>query len=224
MAAVLRNDAKSIIEGLALGANPNLVDGERRSPLVMASMKGMEAAVDALISGGADANPKAGHAPLQIAAEAGHLNRIKRLVAAGAHVNKPFSALVLAARSQHIEAVELLLDLGADTEHCPFGFTALIYAAMCGNVALINLLLDRGASIDACPWDQTALMYAAQECETQAISVLLARGADVFRVAKLGRTVLDIARYNGCPVDCLLELQNYGAVGGKLPWYLRTGE
>jgi ankyrin repeat protein len=95
-------------------------------------------------------------------------------------------ALVWAAKSDRVEVLAPLVELGADADGDPYRGTALIWAAACGRVASIERLIELGAD----PSRQatfggpdhgqgvTALHIAAQSGQMKAVQALLAAGAD----------------------------------------------
>lgn len=89
------------------------------------------------------------------------------------------SPLILAANHGHLEAVELLLDAGADIEHMnSFDETALWFAA-CGNhIEVLRHLIFRGAALNSRNRNQeTALMAAIQQGQAAAVDALIEAGA-----------------------------------------------
>ena len=104
------------------------------------------------LAAGTGAKP-GGRTALQAAAEAGHLEIVKRLLAAGADVNMPAAkpggrtALQAAAKAGHYEVVERLLAAGADVNMpaTVFGETALQGASRAGHSEIVKSLLAAGA-------------------------------------------------------------------------------
>jgi ankyrin repeat protein len=88
------------------------------SPLMLASLKGLDDVVAALIKRGADVN-KTGWTPLHYAATHGHLNVMKQLLEAHAYIDAESpngtTPLMMAAHYGTPAAVKLLLESGADT-------------------------------------------------------------------------------------------------------------
>ena len=83
---------------------------------------------------------------LSLAAEEGHLDQIRRLIAKGEDVNS-FDALPLAAANGHLEIVEYLLKHGADIDQKgEHGRTALHNAVEKGHLPVVAVLLKNGAS------------------------------------------------------------------------------
>jgi ankyrin repeat protein len=150
---------------------------------------------------------------LRVAAGLGRLNLIRGLVredgslseAAGAargfyrpHTGFPIwqpsgdpqeildEALVWAAKSDRVEVLGPLVELGADVDADPYRGTALTWAAANGQIASIERLIELGADVNR-PGTfggpdhgqgVTALHLAAQSGRTKAVEVLLAAGAD----------------------------------------------
>ena len=95
-------------------------------------------------------------------------------------------ALVWAAKSDRVDVLGPLVELGADPNGDPYRGTPLIWAAACGHVAAIRRLVELGAE----PSRQatfgggehgqgvTALHIAAQSGKRSAVEALLAAGAD----------------------------------------------
>eukprot|EP00983_Pelagomonas_calceolata_P088533 1157217-Pelagomonas_calceolata.AAC.6 len=82
------------------------------------------------------------------AASMGDLDHVKGAIAKGRNINTMMdydgrTALMLAARENQEEVVDLLLRGGADSSHVDnFGFTALYEAARMGHDDVVQLLLD----------------------------------------------------------------------------------
>ncbi|MGH3030933.1 MAG: ankyrin repeat domain-containing protein [Gaiellaceae bacterium] len=95
-------------------------------------------------------------------------------------------ALVWAAKSDRVEALRLLVELGARVDAHPYRGTALTWAAANGRVAAIRALLDLGADPNARGTfggpthgeGVTALHLAAQGGHLEAAQTLLEGGAD----------------------------------------------
>ena len=95
-------------------------------------------------------------------------------------------ALVWAAKSDRVEALRLLAELGARLDADPYRGTALTWAAANGRVAAIRVLLELGADPNARGTfggpthgeGVTALHLAAQGGHLEAVETLLEGGAD----------------------------------------------
>ena len=96
-----------------------------------------------------------------------------------------YTALIAAAGAGYLEAVNCLLDHGADAKaRTPTGFTALIGAALSGNAKVVAVLLERGADPNAvCKLErdilQTPAGVAASMGHVECLRLLMAAGADV---------------------------------------------
>jgi ankyrin repeat protein len=95
-------------------------------------------------------------------------------------------ALVWAAKSGRVEALDLLVELGARVDADPYRGTALTWAAVNGRTAAVRRLLELGADPNrrgtfggpAHGEGVTALHLAAQNGRREAAEALLAGGAD----------------------------------------------
>jgi ankyrin repeat protein len=186
---------------LAAGARTDLsARGDGGTPLVVALFWGHREVVDVL-----GLEPR----NLRVAAGLGLVELIDELVAtpaAGAHrgfyrphggfpawqpSNDPQEildeALVWAAKSDRVEAIEPLVALGADLDADPYRGTALTWAAANGRVAAIRRLVELGADVNARGTfggpdhgqGVTALHLAAQSGQAEAVETLLELGADL---------------------------------------------
>lgn len=97
------------------------------------------------------------HTALEVAAAAGHVNAVDRLLVAGADLNAPVhkhgtSALKEAAAQGQLIVVRKLLEAGAHTEHCDkysrqTEETPLIAAAIAGHIEICATLMQSGADV-----------------------------------------------------------------------------
>lgn len=89
--------------------------------------------------------------------------------------------LIQAAEEGELEAVQRLLQRGAEVDACDdCRWTAMMRAAMNGHTPVVQLLLDHGADINARDkGGYTALMVAAANGYIDTVQLLLARGAEV---------------------------------------------
>jgi ankyrin repeat protein len=185
---------------LAAGAHTDVsARGDGGTPLVVALFWGHREVVDLL--GLEPAN-------LRVAAGLGQLEMIRELVgtpAAGArrgfyrpHGGFPSwepsdepqevldEALVWAAKSDRVEAIQLLVAHGARVDADPYRGTPLAWAAACGRVASIRKLVEVGADPNQRGTfggpthgeGVTALHLAAQSGKRRAVEALLELGAD----------------------------------------------
>jgi len=85
------------------------------------------------------------------------------------------TALLSAARSGHVLAVELLLGSGADLH--ARSEQALRFASQFGHTAVVQLLIQHGADVHAD--DDMALQLASEKGHTAVVQLLIQNGADV---------------------------------------------
>jgi ankyrin repeat protein len=115
-------------------------------------------------------------------------------------------ALVWAARSDRVEAIRLLVELGADVDADPYRGTALTWAAVNGRVDSVRALVELGADPNrrgtfggpSHGEGVTAIHLAAQAGEREAVVALLALGADpLIRDTLHGGSALGWAKVGG---------------------------
>jgi ankyrin repeat protein len=208
---------------LAAGARTDLsARGDGGTPLVVALFWGHREVVDLL-----GLEPR----NLRVAAGLGLVDLIDELAgtpAAGAHRGfyRPHGgfpawepsddpqevldeALVWAAKSDRVEAVERLVELGGDPNADPYRGTPLTWAATNGRVAAVRRLVELGADVSGRGTfggpdhgqGVTALHLAAQSGQADAVETLLELGADpTIRDALHDGTPAGWARH-GCHPD-----------------------
>jgi uncharacterized protein len=185
-----------------VGADPSLAaarDGDGVSAVLHAHYRGEPGAAAALL----EARPE-----LDVfdAAGVAELERLGELLdrdaaAANAYSSDGFTPLHLACFFGRPEAVELLLERGADlsaVSRNPLGVTPLHSAAAAGQTRIVGLLLERGADANAREQGEfTALHAAAQNRDPEMAELLLAHGADPGARAEDGRLPADLAAAGG---------------------------
>jgi len=132
---------------------------------------------------GADINVKDtfGETALMRAAEDGHLEAVKALIAAGADINAKDTfgetALMKVAKDGHLEAVKVLIEqAGADVNAVDDGFkeTALMKAAENGHLEVMKVLIEAGADVNVKDYlKRTALMKASKDKNLEVMRVLI---------------------------------------------------
>ena len=130
------------------GTSVDVIDDERRTPLLWAAFNGHTAVAEYLLDAGADIENKDSNGR---------------------------TALMYASSGPFEETVRLLLIGGAevDVQGTLEGFTALMTAAAEGQVEVVRVLLDHGAdrSIEDSDGD-TALTFARQNSHTEVVELL----------------------------------------------------
>lgn len=163
-----------------------------------------------LLKAGADANAVSslGNTPLMLAARSGKSSPVVQLLLgnrADVHARNVYgvTALIIAASSDDVETVQLLLDRGADASLAPYGrpvdadgnplvpvfgggLDALTWASITGNVEIAKLLIDAGADVNAQTMAGSPLTSAAQWNRIEVARLLTDRGADIDVVSPPG--------------------------------------
>src|SRR5580765_125533 len=140
----------------------------------------------ALLAAGACAQrPKT---PLTQAAARNDVAALRQLLADGHKADEggdSWTALIWASRSGSIDAINLLLDSGADVNRPgstgdDWDATPLQHAILQRQPAAVRVLLDRGADLNrgAGPGGLTPLLLAAGDTDPAVLKLLLAHGAD----------------------------------------------
>ncbi|WP_252120576.1 ankyrin repeat domain-containing protein [Candidatus Chromulinivorax destructor] len=146
-----------------------------------------------------------GSTPLHIAAEKGHMEIIKFLLAAGVSVDIQMpngaTALYFAAQNGYTEIVRLLIQGGAnvDIQRTDNGYTALCIAAEKGHLEIVRFLVEHGADVNMKKNvnGATSLYLAAEKGHIEIVKFLLAAGASVDMQMDNEATSLYIAAQNG---------------------------
>lgn len=150
--AVNKNDLALARAAVLKGEPANPVDGQGRTPLMVATANGSAEMVKLLLNYRAHVNAadKVGNTPLHYAAQAGDGEIIGLLTAKGAKVNQEnkqgVTPLMTAARFGAAGAVERLLKAGARVDVADYtGRTALGWADEGRNARVNTLLRNAGA-------------------------------------------------------------------------------
>ena len=121
---------------------------------------------------------------LMEAIDEGYPDSIRRLVEAGADVNRykrgDGTPLVLAARLGDVQTARLLLANGAVVDKpAPGDGSPLITAAAHGRLEVVKLLVASGADVNQyVPFDETPLINAARHGDLAVVGYLIDHGAD----------------------------------------------
>jgi uncharacterized protein len=179
----------------------------------------------ALLAGACAQGPKT---PLAQAAVRNDVAALRQLLADGHKADEggdSWTALIWASRSGSIEAINLLLDAGADV-NLPgstgdnWDATPLQHAILQRQPAVVRLLLDRGADLNrgAGPGSLAPLLLAAGDTDPAILKLLLAHGADPTVEDENGATPLsravsagtlhgpDRPMFGGCRVETVRAL------------------
>ncbi|NP_001191021.1 ankyrin repeat and KH domain-containing protein 1 [Xenopus tropicalis] len=202
---------------LAQGANINAQTEEtQETALTLACCGGFSEVSDFLIKAGADIELGCS-TPLMEAAQEGHLELVKYLLAAGANVQATTAtgdtALTYACENGHTDVADVLLQSGSDLEHeSEGGRTPLMKAARAGHLCTVQFLTSKGADINRATAnnDHTVVSLACAGGHLAVVELLLAHGADPTHRLKDGSTMLIEAAKGGHTnvVSYLLDFPN----------------
>jgi ankyrin repeat protein len=186
--AVSRDYAPAIKSLVQRGFDPNTVDPQGQLGINIALQDGELKAADAIASSpgfNVNARNSAGETALMMAALAGRLEWVKRLVDQGAALHQPgWSPIHYGAAGPEPEVVRYLLDKGAPIDALSLnGTTPLMMAAQYGAIDGATLLLARGAN----PTLRNSQGFTATDFAERADRDRLARAIDA-AVAKVEKT------------------------------------
>lgn len=137
------------------------------------------------------------------AAKHNNINRVKRLIKAGADVNiqniNEDTALIWASREGHAEIVRLLIEGGADINiQNNEGETALMVASFYNRTEIVKELIEADANVNIKnKYGNTALIFASKHDHTEIVKGLINAGADVNMQNYYGNTALIWASKRG---------------------------
>lgn len=168
-------------------------DEHDMTPLMYASQKGDTAEIRSLLSRGADVEAKVeDHSALR------YLIAFIAWMQELPHRNPGWTPLMFAVDSSRYDAVELLLDAGADVEAIAIGTTPLDIAVGRRDFEMMRLLLEHGARPGPSRgYRLDPLSTAVGENDTALVRMLIARGAQVDGRDPAGRTPLMTAAERG---------------------------
>ena len=160
-AAAAKGDVMRVAVAIMARQDPNVRDGNGRTPLHVAAFLKQYAAARGLIGGGADPNAldRQQYDIVTIAAVANDPTMLKIALDSGAsakNVTSPYqgTALIAAAHLGHAEIVRMLIAAGAPLDHVNnLGWTALIESIVLGDggnmhTATLRALVEAGANIN----------------------------------------------------------------------------
>ena len=186
--AAKTDDAETVKNLIAAGADVNSATDYYRDPLVAAVNNNCVDAARALLDAGANVNRASsiiGDTVLMTAADRGNISLTRLLLEKGADVNasnkEGNTALLEAVHKVRIGVIRLLLDAGADVNAAnKIGKTPLIEAVCQGNMEITHMLLQAGANVnhmDTFGW--TALGHAKDDHDSAIVDILRKHGATI---------------------------------------------
>jgi uncharacterized protein len=191
LAAAARGDATQIKTLLAKGAQPDVRDGYRRTPLHVAVYGKQHDAMRALVAAGANPNAleRDRYDIVTIAAVANDVPTLRLALELGCSAKNVTSrydgtALIAAAHLGHAEVVRTLIKAGAPLDHVNnLGWTALIESIVLGDggarhTETLNALVAAGANVNLADRNgQTPLTLARRRGYAEMVRVLERAGA-----------------------------------------------
>ena len=184
---------------LRAGADANLANDFRMTPLSEACTNASAALVRLLLKSGANPNTAiaTGETPLMTCAKTGNADAVRMLIEYGAAVNvkepsQNQTALMWAAAERHPDMVKALIESHADLQaHTKQGFTPLHFAARVGDLESVKLLLAAGVDVNLLTQSSepegprsgggsgyTPLLVAGMRAQVETALYLLDHGAD----------------------------------------------
>ncbi|MCY6488794.1 ankyrin repeat domain-containing protein [Leptolyngbya sp. GGD] len=213
---------------LAAGADVTILDKKGRTARDIAIQQGYTEIVRLLKQAGTPipaGTEEFSEAFLLGAAKQGNLEDLRSALRAGINPNasepqerrspRHKTALMFAAERGHLEAVQILIETGAevnlsDRPGKKLGKTPLMYAAESDHAEIIQFLIKSGATVDAQDKrGETALFLAVQEKSVEAVRVLLEFGADPHKKNWDG-TPFESATYAGKEISTLMTSATQG--------------
>lgn len=162
-------DTRQLVDLLNRGIDPNTIDEQGNTLLILAANGGHVRTVEAILP----------YRP----------NVSQRNLAGD-------SALMMAVLRGHEEVVEILLKAGAEVNHD--GWTPMMYAAFEGRLNLVERFLASGADVNRlAPNQSNALMFAARNGHIDVVRRLLQTDVDLHQQNDRGFTADTWARSNG---------------------------
>ena len=222
LAAAFKGCSKETLQKIIdHGADVNARNVKNQTALILASLKGSEDVINVLLNAEADANivDDNGDTCLLAAAFTGcSKETLQKIIDHGADVNAANvmnqSAFMLAAKKGNLDAVNVLLNSGADLNIADVEGNTCLHHAVTGECSkkTLQALVDKGANANARNVkNQTALIFGSCKGSEDAINVLLNAGADANIVGDNGHTCLLAAAFKGCSKETLQKIIDHGA-------------
>ena len=222
MYAVYGDCSKEVLQAtIDHGADMNATDKDNCTALMLACANRHVDAIHILLKAGSDTNiAKIDSQTCLMHAAIGHCSStvLQAIIDHGVEVNATDkhsrTALILACKRKHVDAIYVLLKAGTDINIADkTGETCLIHAAIgdCSSEVL-QAIIDYGADVNAIDKDsRTALIWACKRKHVDAIHVLLKAGSNTNIADTNGKTCLMYAVDAVCSKEVLQALIDHGA-------------
>ena len=214
--------SKEVIQTIIdLGADVNATNKENFTALMFASEKGNIDAMNVLINAGADQmiEDANGYTWIHHAIHGDYKKEVlQSIIDLGADVNaankQNFTALMFASEKGNIDAMNVLINAGADQMTEDANGDTWIHYAIHGSCSkdILQSIIDLGADVNATNKQNcTALMFASEKENIDAMNVLICAGADQTIEDAYGNTWIHYALYGGCNKEVLQSIIDLGA-------------
>ena len=218
--AISANSKESLQAVIDNGADVNATNKSNVTALMMACRLGNTDAINILLNAGVDPNSADvyGRTWIHHAILADSKELLKVVIEKGADLNatnkKNVTALMIACQRRNIDAVNELMNAGADpTIEDGLGATWIHHAVGEGcSKEFLQAIIDHGADVNATnKKNVTALMLACTKGNAGAINILLNAGADPNIADNNGYTCLHYAADRDCSKETFQAIIAHGA-------------
>ena len=220
--AIYGDCEKEVLQSITdLGADVNATNNENVTALMLASKKGNVDAMNVLINAGANMAIKDAdgdtwiHYAIYGDCEKEVLQSITDLgVDVNAANNKNVTALMLASKKGNVDAMNVLINEGANITVKDVDGNTWIHYAIHGDCKkeVLQSIIDLGADVNAANnKNVTALMLASKKGNVDAMNVLINAGANMAIKDADGDTWIHYAIYGDCEQEVLQSIIDLGA-------------
>ena len=198
----------------------NAINKKVHTALMMASERGNSDAINVLLKAGADPNiiDADGNTCLHfLVLQRCNKEVLEIIIDHGVHVNtmnkRNETALMIASAKGNTDIIKVLLTAGADPNITDADGNACLHNSIYGNWEreVLQTIIDHGAHVNITNKEgHTALMIASRKGNIDGIKVLLEAGTDPSITDAHGNTCLHFTDFQGCSMEVLETLIDYG--------------